>query len=107
MYKVSCKINTVTTNTNVNCLQQYNTSLRLSWSYNSFNPPNGYILYRATSQNCTYSQIYSTTNGTKSYTDTGLKTGTTYYYKVMANNTSSTGHKIYSDYPTVKSGAPK
>ncbi|MBQ4557375.1 MAG: family 43 glycosylhydrolase [Clostridia bacterium] len=40
----------------------------------------GYIIYRSTSENGSYSQIGTTTS--KTYTDTTAKVGTTYYYKV-------------------------
>lgn len=41
-----------------------------------------YEIYRATSQNGTYSRMYTTTN--TSYTNTSAEAGKTYYYKVKA-----------------------
>ena len=51
-----------------------------------------YEVYRATSENGTYTKMYTTTN--LSYTNTSAVAGTTYYYKVRAiipNNSYATG----------------
>lgn len=54
----------------------------LSWNY--FNSASQYSVLRATSYSGTYS-VVATTSSTN-YTDTGLSTGTTYYYRVEAVN---------------------
>lgn len=56
------------------------TAVKLSWS--SRGDAQGYELYRADSKNGTYRKI-ATVKG-KSYKNTGLKKGKTYYYKVRA-----------------------
>jgi fibronectin type 3 domain-containing protein len=58
-------------------------SLTLNWSDNSDNET-GFRIYRATSQNGTYTQIASTS--ATSYTNTGLSSEATYWYKVSAYN---------------------
>lgn len=71
------------------------TSLLLNWSDTSTSET-GYLIERATSSDGTYSVvavINASSNmrrhtGTRSYRDTGLKTGATYYYKVMSINPS-------------------
>ncbi len=61
-----------------------------------------YQLYRSTSKNGTYSYV-ATVKG-KEYTDSSLKTGKSYYYKVRAVN--KTGRvKGYSSYSKVVSGS--
>ncbi|MGN0550517.1 MAG: Ig-like domain-containing protein [Acutalibacteraceae bacterium] len=56
------------------------TSAAISWSKQT--GAKGYMIYRSTSKNGTYTKIKTTTS-TK-YTNTGLKKGKTYYYKVRA-----------------------
>ena len=50
-----------------------------------------YTLYRATSKSGTYSRIATLGASSLSYTNSGLKTGTTYYYKVQARYTGISG----------------
>ncbi len=63
----------------------------LTW--NAVSGATSYKVYRATSQNGTYSLLGSVT--ATSYTNTGAKAGTTYYYKVKAVN--SAGESAYSN----------
>ena len=63
----------------------------LTW--NAVSGAASYKVYRATSQNGTYSLLGTVT--TTSYTNTGAKAGTTYYYKVKAVN--SAGESAYSN----------
>jgi titin len=58
-------------------------SLTLSWTDNS-NNETGFRIYRSGSQSGTYTQI-ATTSAT-SYTNAGLSSETTYWYKVSAYN---------------------
>lgn len=62
------------------------TSATLAWSkvYNA----SGYYVYRSTSASGTYSKV--ATVASPSYMDTGLTSGTTYYYKIAAYNSSTT-----------------
>ena len=63
----------------------------LTW--NAVSGATSYKVYRATSQNGTYSLLGTVT--ATSYTNTGAKAGTTYYYKVKAVN--SAGESPYSN----------
>ena len=63
----------------------------LTW--NAVSSATSYKVYRATSQNGTYSLLGTVT--ATSYTNTGAKAGTTYYYKVKAVN--SAGESAYSN----------
>ena len=63
----------------------------LTW--NAVSGATSYKVYRATSQNGTYSLLGTVT--TTSYTNTGAKAGVTYYYKVKAVN--SAGESAYSN----------
>ena len=63
----------------------------LTW--NAVSGATSYKVYRATSQNGTYSLLGTVT--ATSYTNTGAKVGTTYYYKVKAVN--SAGESAYSN----------
>ena len=70
-------------------------SLVLDWTDNSTNET-GFFIERATSPNGTYKRIATVISSTKTrrgtgkrtYTSTGLVAGTTYYYRVIAVNTS-------------------
>ncbi len=76
-------------------------SIKLSW--NAVPGAGAYILYRSTSETGTYSIVKSAT-GT-SYTNTGLTTGKTYYYKVRA--CSIVGSKVtYGSCSSVKYTKP-
>ena len=75
----------------------------LTW--NAVSGATSYKVYRATSQNGTYSLLGTVT--ATSYTNTGAKAGTTYYYKVKAVN--SAGESAYSNVVSgkVKAVTPK
>jgi uncharacterized repeat protein (TIGR02543 family) len=61
-------------------------SIRISWNKDSL--ATKYTIYRSPSANGTYSKLKEVT--ANSYTDTGLKTNTAYYYKITANNSTGT-----------------
>ena len=63
----------------------------LTW--NAVSGATSYKVYRATSQNGTYSLLGTVT--ATSYTNTGAKAGTTYWYKIKAVN--SAGESAYSN----------
>lgn len=69
--------------------------VRLTWD----KVPNAdqYKIYRAGTSNGTYKLMYTTTHN--SYTNTTSKAGYTYYYKVVA--VDSTGHYATSDYSKI------
>lgn len=83
-------------------------SIQLSWKGMSW--AERYVIYRSTEQNGTYTKIgslkYSDLNSTgfvnRYFTDTGLDTGTTYYYKVRAAAPYGTSFR-FSDYSAVAS----
>ena len=73
---------------------------RLKWS--AVTGASKYEIYRATSKYGTYTKVYTTTN--TSYTNTGAKAGTTYYYKVKAIcGRSSYGNSAYSYIDSIRS----
>jgi uncharacterized repeat protein (TIGR02543 family) len=76
-------------------------SIKLAWT--SVSGRTGYALYRATSKTGKYSKI-KTLTGT-SYTNTGLTTGKTYYYKVRAYRKAGSA-TAYGSYSSVKSAKP-
>ena len=68
-------------------------TMRLSWT--AVSGAEYYEIYRATSENGTYSYVKSTTGTSTS--DTGLKAGTRYYYMIRAVQNED-GTKNYSKY---------
>ncbi len=87
--------------TNFTVTRISSTSLKLTWSVVS--GASGYEMYRSTSSSGTYSLLKSTTS--LYYTNTGLTTGSTYYYKARAYRTVGTT-KVYSGWTTVISAKP-
>ena len=69
------------------------TSGRPMLTWNAVSGATSYKVYRATSQNGTYSLLGTVT--ATSYTNTGAKAGVTYYYKVKAVN--SAGESAFSN----------
>lgn len=87
--------------TNFKASRIHSTSLKITWS--GVSGANGYELYRATSSTGTYSLL----KGTNSlyFTNSGLTTGKTYYYKLRAYRMVGTT-KVYSGWTGVISGRP-
>jgi len=80
--------------------------IKLTWS--AVAGVTRYEVYRSASKSSGYRRVWITT--TRSYSNTGLATGRTYYYKVRAYRLVS-GKKVYGPYSTVVSaktgiGAP-
>lgn len=79
--------------------------IKIAWSGNTSSE--GFFIYRATSKNGNYTKIKTITDkNINSYTDSGLKSGKTYYYKIrgyMAYN----GSKKYCQDSDVKSAKTK
>jgi len=73
-------------------------SIKLSWTKAS--DVSGYEVWYATSKAGTYQKAKTTT--ASGYTQTGLKAGTTYYYKIRSYKTVS-GVKVYGAYTSVTS----
>src|SRR5690606_21861258 len=61
------------------------TSINLTWNDNSSNET-GFQIQRAPTSGGTYSTIHTTAANVTSYTNTGLSSNTTYYYRVRATN---------------------
>jgi fibronectin type 3 domain-containing protein len=77
------------------------TSIKLTWG--SVSGVNGYELYRSTSSTGTYTLLKNTTS--LYYTNIGLTTGRTYYYKLRAYKTVGTT-KVYSGWTSIISARP-
>ena len=80
-------------------------SKKAALKWNKVNGASGYRIYYKTSENGAWHYVTQIGKGsTTSYTDTGLKSGQTYYYTMRAYRTVN-GEKIfgsYSDWKTVK-----
>ena len=89
------------TPTNVKSTRINSKSIKLIW--NGVTGANGYEVYRATSSTGTYG--FLTRPSYLSYTNVGLITGRTYYYKIRSYRTVGTT-KIYSSWTTVINAKP-
>ncbi len=79
---------------------------RVKLTWNKIPGASGYNVYRATSSGGKYTRVYTATSGSKlSYTNTGLATGKTYYYKVRAYRIVN-GIKVYGSSSYYKSAKP-
>jgi hypothetical protein len=66
-----------------------NTTAALSWTASGSGSPAAYTIYRGTNSDGEATTPVATTNGTTTtFTDTGLRNGTTYYYNVAASNST-------------------
>ncbi len=89
---------------NVKVVSASYNSNKITW--NKVTGASGYEVMRATSKTGTYKTVKTITSGsTLSYTNTSLKTGSTYYYKVRAYRTVD-GKKVYSRYSSIVSSKP-
>ncbi|PGY12082.1 fibronectin type III domain-containing protein [Bacillus sp. AFS031507] len=79
-------------------------SIKLTWT--PATGVDGYDIYRSTSSNGTFTKITSIADPTAYYTNTGLNTGTTYYYKIQTYFTFDNGEKIYGAFSPVVSAKP-
>lgn len=68
----------------------------------------GYEIFRGISPDGSDAALLKTVEGTlvSPYTDTSLKTGTTYYYKIRAYLSDEAGEKIYGDFSLTMSATP-
>jgi fibronectin type 3 domain-containing protein len=60
------------------------TDVSVSLEWNALTGANGYNIYRSTSENGTYTKVNSSIISAVSYTNTGLSSNTTYYYRICA-----------------------
>lgn len=79
-------------------LKSYTGKIGIVWS--NIQKATGYKLYMSTSKNGNYSLVNTTSSTT--YTKTGLVSGKTYYFKVVAYKTIG-GQTVYSADSTIKS----
>lgn len=77
-------------------------SVVLSWTANSESDLAGYNIYRSTSSTTGFSKINSLLVTAKTYSDSGLTNGATYYYKITAIDTSSNE----SDFSSIANATP-
>lgn len=78
--------------------------VKLTWGKSS--DATGYVIYQADSATGTFSPVSTITyNDTLSYTDSGLTSNKTYYYKIRAYRTLN-GTNYYSSYSSVISANP-
>lgn len=89
---------------NVKAASATTSSIKVTWSADS--GASGYIVYRSTSQNGTYTKLGTVL--TNSYTDKGLTKGKTYYYKVRAymTNGSESYQSAMSSYASAAATSP-
>lgn len=81
------------------------TKIKLTWTTDK--KAAGYKIYRAEKKSGKYKLIKTIkNNSTKSYTNTKLKTGKSYYYKIRSYRKVSAKTE-YSSYSTIKSAKPK
>jgi hypothetical protein len=70
------------------------TAVNLTWADNSTNET-GFLIERKTGSSGTWAQIASAGANARTYSNTGLSAGTTYYYRVRAYN--ALGNSAYSN----------
>jgi len=94
---------TVPTPTNVKTSKSSAASIKISW--NKVGDASGYVIYRSTSKNGTYTKLTTIKSGsTVSYTNKGLANNKTYYYKIRAYKTINGSNK-YSGYTDIAARA--
>ncbi|MCL1873867.1 MAG: cadherin-like beta sandwich domain-containing protein [Clostridiales bacterium] len=75
-----------------------NSSSSITASWNSVTGATRYELSRSTSSSGSYTVVYSSSS--TSYTDSGLSTGTTYYYRLRAYNGTYSGYSSVNSITT-------
>lgn len=76
---------------------------KVTWS--AVSGASGYQIYRSTSKTGTYKPVKTAPSGARSYINTGLTTGKTYYYKVRAYRTVN-NEPVCGAFSSVKSAKP-
>lgn len=90
--------------TNLQASSASYTSIKLTWS--SVSGADHYQIYRAASSGSSFTRISTLTSDSRTYTDTGLVTGQTYYYKVRAYVVSGST-RIYGAFSAVDPAYPR
>ncbi len=73
--------------------------IKITWA--SVSGATGYQIWRSDSLEGTYTKVVTVKSPTKSYTNTGLESGKTYYYKMRSYRTVS-GKNYFSAYTAIK-----
>jgi hypothetical protein len=84
------------TPTDVSASALSSNSIQISWNAPSYGTVTYYNIWRSSSAYGTYTEIGYVSGSTRTYTNTGLSSSTTYYYKVDAQN--SAGRSAQSSY---------
>ena len=92
-HKASCKVTVVPGTVKLTGVKSTGRRVQLNWK--KIHSANYYRVYRASSRNGRYKRIGSTTRLT--YTDSDVRSGKTYYYKVCAGKTVD-GKKYHGGY---------
>lgn len=92
-HKASCKVTVVPETVKLTGVKSTGRRVQLNWK--KIHSANYYRVYRASSRNGRYKRIGSTTRLT--YTDSDVRSGKTYYYKVCAGKTVG-GKKYHGGY---------
>ena len=82
----TCPLNAPTAPSGLTAAVISSTQINIYWADNSSNET-GFKIERKTGSSGTYSQVGTVGGGVKTYSDTGLTCGSTYYYRVRAYNT--------------------
>ncbi len=77
---------------------------KVALSWKTVSGASGYEIYRSTSKSSGYTKVKTATKSTKSWKNSGLGRGKTYYYKIRAYRTVK-GKKVYGSFSSVKSVA--
>ena len=79
------------------------TAKRLTIAWKKSQNAKGYEIYRRVGTTGSYRKIATIKSGnTVKYTNTGLRKGTKYYYRIRAYSYNALGKKVYSGWSTVK-----
>ena len=79
------------------------TAKRLTITWKKSRKAKGYEIYRRTGTTGSYKKIATIKSGnTVKYTNTGLRKGTKYYYRIRAYSYNALGKKVYSGWSAVK-----
>ena len=86
---------------------QSTTSKRLTVNWSQISGASGYEVYRCNTKSGTYKRIATVSGGSRlTYTNSGLSSNKTYYYKVRAYRTVN-GQKVFGLLSEAKSGRTK
>ncbi|MFF2877843.1 fibronectin type III domain-containing protein [Gottfriedia sp. NPDC057991] len=98
----STTVNTTVVDATIKAESSSYNKIKISW--NSVPGANGYEIYRSSSSSGTYSKVGSVLNdGSNTFTNNSVTTGTTYYYKVRAYSTIN-GINNYTSFTKITSG---